>query len=120
MNALRRGAELFEAGKFFEAHEAWEELWLTLEGTDKLFVQGLIQLAAAYHKAFVQAQPRGCVKLLQSALEKLERAPLDHLGVRTGPILERARLNLDQAREWLAGRRSGLLRSDIAHVELLA
>ena len=69
---LARGADLFNRGLYWEAHEAWEELWLTLDDEPKLFVQGLIQVAAAGHKAFVQKQPRGCVKLLTSALEKLD------------------------------------------------
>ena len=71
--SLARGADLFNRGLFWEAHEAWEEAWLELEDEPKLFVQGLIQVAAGYHKATVQNQPRGCVKLLTTALEKLEQ-----------------------------------------------
>ena len=69
--ALARGADLFNRGLHWEAHEAWEELWLALDDEPRLFVQGLIQVAAAGHKAFVQRQPRGCVKLLTTALDKL-------------------------------------------------
>ena len=97
MDPLSRGAELFNRGLYWEAHEAWEELWLELEDEPKLFVQGLIQLAAAYHKATVQMQPRGCVKLHRSALEKL--AP----GVQTEPLLAAARRTLAEAERWLAG-----------------
>jgi predicted metal-dependent hydrolase len=119
-DALRHGADLFNGGQFWEAHEAWEQLWLEAEGVDKLFLQGLIQLAAAYHKAFVQAQPRGCVMLLEAALQKLVPAPEDHLGVRTAPILNRAWLNLDRAKRWRDGLEGPLSREEIAHVELLA
>lgn len=120
LDSLQRGVELFNAGLFWESHEAWEELWLELEGTDKLFLQGLIQLAAAYHKAFVQEQPRGCVRLLEASLEKLAPAPVDHLGVRTGPILERARRNLEVAKRWLEGTGPALSRDEVARVDLLA
>ena len=58
MTALENGAALYARGEYFEAHEAWEELWLSLDGEPRLFVQGLIQVAAACHKAFVQDQPR--------------------------------------------------------------
>lgn len=37
----------FAAGRFFEAHEEWERLWLRAAGQERLFLQGLIQLAAA-------------------------------------------------------------------------
>ena len=44
-DSLERGAALFNTGKFWEAHEAWEEAWLELENEEKLFLQGLIQVA---------------------------------------------------------------------------
>ena len=117
--ALARGAELFNAGKHWEAHEAWEELWLALEDEPKLFVQGLIQAAAAGHKAFVQHQPRGCVKLLASALEKLEHAPPDFLGVDTRSFLPGLRRMQAEAERWLAGDVDGLHRSLMPAVVLL-
>lgn len=45
-----RGVSLFNAGQWWEAHEAWEEVWHAATGDDRLFVQGLILLAAALHK----------------------------------------------------------------------
>ena len=73
--ALRRGAALFDEGRFWDAHEAWEEAWLEEDGEVRLLLQGLIQVAAGYHKATVQLQPNGCVKLLRSGLTKLEPLP---------------------------------------------
>jgi predicted metal-dependent hydrolase len=122
MNArevLARGAGLFNRGLYWEAHEAWEELWLTLEDDPKLFVQGLIQVAAAGHKAFVQKQPRGCVKLLTTALEKLERAPPDFLGVETRSFLPAVHRMLDEARRWLDGEVTDLHRALVPPVVLL-
>ena len=107
-DALARGADLFNRGLYWEAHEAWEELWLELEDQPKLFVQGLIQVAAAGHKAFVQDQPRGCVKLLGTALEKLESAPPDFLGVETQRLLPALRRMLSEAERWKAGETTGL------------
>ena len=104
-HALARGAELYNLGLYWEAHEAWEELWLQLLDEPREFVQGLIQVAAAGHKAFVQKQPRGCVKLLRSGLEKLEGKPRDFLGVETARFLAGVREALAEAERWLAGDR---------------
>ena len=48
---LETGASLFDDGKFWHAHEAWEDLWNDLKRRDAspheiLLVQGLIQTAA--------------------------------------------------------------------------
>ncbi len=115
---LERGAALFNQGLYWEAHEAWEELWLELEDEPKLFVQGLIQVAAGYHKATVQMQPRGCVKLLGTALEKLERAPADFLGVETRQFLPEVRRTLAEAERWLAGDVAGLDPARLPRVSL--
>jgi uncharacterized protein len=117
--ALGRGAELFNAGEHFEAHEAWEELWLVLEDEQKLFVQGLIQAAAAGHKAFVQHQPSGCVKLLTSALEKLESTPSDFLGIETRSFLVALRRMLVEAERWKVGEIDGLHRTLMPRVVLI-
>lgn len=47
---LRAGARLFNAGQWWEAHEAWETEWMRAHGQEKQFIQGLILLAAALHK----------------------------------------------------------------------
>jgi uncharacterized protein len=47
---LQQGAQLFAAGEWYEAHEAWEHIWMTAVGDEREFVQGLILLAAALHK----------------------------------------------------------------------
>ena len=117
--ALARGAALFNDGLYWEAHEAWEELWLELEDEPKLFVQGLIQVAAGYFKATVQLQPRGCVKLLTTALDKLDRAPPDFMGVETRRFLPAVRGTLSAAHRWLAGEIPGIDRALLPRIELI-
>ncbi len=46
---LLEGARFFNLGRFFESHEVWESLWHEVEGKERQLLQGLIQLAAAYH-----------------------------------------------------------------------
>jgi predicted metal-dependent hydrolase len=117
--ALARGAELFNQQLYWESHEAWEELWLELEDEPKLFVQGLIQVAAGYHKATVQMQPRGCVKLLTSALAKLDPAPPDFMGVETQRFLPAVRRTLAEAQRWLAGEVAGVDRALLPRIEMI-
>jgi predicted metal-dependent hydrolase len=78
--SLARGVELFNAGRFWEAHEAWEELWLKESGDEKQFLQGLIQLAAAYHHVQRGTFP-GAVRLFEAALRRLAPFAPDHDGV---------------------------------------
>jgi predicted metal-dependent hydrolase len=77
---FRKGIALFNARKFFEAHEVWEELWLVEPEPEKAFLQGLIQLAAACHH-HIRGNPRGMQSLLAAGLAKLRRFPDDHHGI---------------------------------------
>jgi len=44
---FQEGIDLFNAGHYFECHEAWEQVWNRTEGDEKLAIQGLIQAAVA-------------------------------------------------------------------------
>ena len=44
------GVDLYNFAYWWEAHEAWEGLWHQAEGTYRLFLQGLIQVSAAFIK----------------------------------------------------------------------
>ena len=47
---LEDGIVLFNRGQFFEAHEVWEDAWRRARGEDEVFLHGLIQVAAGFHK----------------------------------------------------------------------
>jgi len=70
---FERGRDLFNRGRFFDAHEAWEALWLHAHGPRRLFLQGLIQIAAGCHKAYERGDERGCAALVGAGLEKISR-----------------------------------------------
>jgi predicted metal-dependent hydrolase len=75
-DALLRGSALFDAGAFFEAHEAWEEQWrVEIDETRRRFLQGLIQVAAAFHKLFVAHSVDAASRLLTKGLAKLDACP---------------------------------------------
>lgn len=47
---LQEGARLFNAGEWWEAHEAWETPWHAATGERRALLSALILLAAALHK----------------------------------------------------------------------
>ena len=68
------GLAHFNSRRFFEAHEVWEEVWLVEDEPEKTFLQGLIQLAAAFHH-YGRGNPSGAESLLASGIVKLSRFP---------------------------------------------
>lgn len=68
------GIRLFNAGKYFEAHEAWEEIWMRSSGEARLFFQMLIQSAVCFHH-YEGGNARGATGLYERVLEKLSRLP---------------------------------------------
>jgi len=80
MTPLEQGISLFNARKFWHAHEAWERDWLSASDPHKQFLQGLIQLAAAYHHV-QRGTFSGGVRLFNAALLKLSAFPADYSGV---------------------------------------
>ena len=98
---FERGVALFNAGKFFEAHEAWEELWLVEPEPEKTFLQGMIQLAAAFHHCR-RGNSRGAKSLLAAGITKLDRFPGRHRGL----ALAQLRAQATRWVRWL-GREEG-------------
>src|SRR5882762_481700 len=72
--ALADGLRRYDAGAFFTAHGAWETVWLEAPEPDKTFLQGLIQVTAAFHH-LQRKNPLGTTRLLQAALRRLEPYP---------------------------------------------
>ncbi len=79
--AWTRGVDLFEAGEYWECHEALEPVWLSAEGIDREFYGGVILLAAALHKAREMKSPRGGRRNYAKALAHLALVPDEYAGV---------------------------------------
>src|SRR5262245_57537756 len=71
-----RGAALFDAARFFEAHEVFEDLWRASTGDHRRLYQGVVQVCAGLVK-HQRGQPGPAVTLLRRGLEKLDRAPAE-------------------------------------------
>ena len=70
---FQEGARLFNEGRYFEAHEAWELLWRRTGPSDpgREICQGLIQLAAACHhlRQGSEKGARGCLENARAHLK---------------------------------------------------
>jgi predicted metal-dependent hydrolase len=78
--ALARGIAEFNAGRFFQAHEIWEEGWHPSPEPERDFWQGLIQVAVGLtHRQ--RGNATGAVTLLRRGARKLRRYPDGHEGV---------------------------------------
>lgn len=82
---FQEGLAHFNARRFFEAHESWEEIWLTEAEPEKTFLQGLIQVAAAFHH-YGRGNRGGAESLLTSGIVKLGRFPENHGGLALGEL----------------------------------
>ena len=83
-----KGIRLFNRKHFFEAHEAWEEIWKrTTDEEDKRFIQGLIQAAASFvhvERGNIQA----AIELHDTASEKLQSFRQGYWGADIQKFLE--------------------------------
>src|SRR3989304_5133699 len=83
---LLQGIQQYNEGYFFEAHETWEELWLQSPWPARQFLQGLIQVAAAFVHLMRHEYP-GSVRLLDAGADKLAAFPPDTLGIDAGRLV---------------------------------
>src|SRR5438128_3494078 len=67
------GIDLYNAGEYHAAHDAWEERWMGPVAPDeKLFLQAMIQSAVAFHHLQI-GRPGAARRLYLLAKKKLAR-----------------------------------------------
>lgn len=92
------GIELYNAGEFHAAHDAWEERWMGEVGqSEKLFLQAMIQSAVAFHHLEI-GRPGAARRMYQMAKEKFERLQTDRF---MSLDLRDYQAQLDRALSWL-------------------
>ena len=101
--ALARGRELFDRGRFFEAHDVWEEAWRSESGDRRRLLQGLIQIAAAIHKVSRAERPGGAARLLDAGLAKLDGISDAEAGFPLEAFVLAATVFCEAVRSWAAG-----------------
>src|SRR5947209_17792832 len=92
------GIDLYNAGEFHAAHDAWEDRWRDDAGPrEKLFLQALIQSAVAFHHLEI-GRPGAARRMYQMAKEKFAR--LDQAVFMSLDLAE-YQAQLDRALSWL-------------------
>lgn len=74
------GIQLFNEHEYFDAHEAWEDVWHMAYGIKHDFYQGMIQCAVALEH-YRRSNPRGVVSLYKSYQPKFEQVPPVFMGL---------------------------------------
>lgn len=73
--------DLFDAGNYFGAHEAWETCWARCKGTyDEEFFKGLAQLGAGYTH-WMRGNAHGADALMGRALSRIGLLGSPHRGI---------------------------------------
>jgi predicted metal-dependent hydrolase len=96
---LAEGLHCYRTQQFFEAHEHWEAVWLTLVEPEKSFLQALVQISAAFHH-LCRGNRIGAMSLLTRSLRTLDQSPLQFCGVDVAKIRH-------EARNWLTSLQQG-------------
>ncbi|HUZ86834.1 MAG TPA: DUF309 domain-containing protein [Candidatus Baltobacterales bacterium] len=85
---LAEGIELFNSGRYWDAHEVWEREWtLDRRSPDSGFYKGLIQVAAGCLH-YGRRNRRGSVNKWRTGTAYLRPYLPTHLGVRLAPLVE--------------------------------
>lgn len=79
--------DLFNRAHFFEAHEAWEDVWRAAPPAEKKFLQGLIQIAVAFHHHST-GNLVGARSLLERGTRNLQGYPEEHCDLRLAAFLD--------------------------------
>jgi len=96
---LNEGLLCYRTKQFFEAHEHWEAVWLTLAEPEKTFLQAIVQISAAFHH-HQRGNRIGAISLLTRSLRRLDRSPSPFCRL----DVERIR---QEARRWLQALQHG-------------
>jgi uncharacterized protein len=91
--SLADGLALARAGRYFEAHEAFEDAWRAAPPDERDFFQGLVHVVVAWYQDG-RGNETGCGRQLEKAARRLAAYAPSHRGVDVASLLaqvERAR-----------------------------
>ena len=95
---LARGVELFNAGAFYDCHEAFEDVWRSTAPEPRDLWQGLIQVAVGLHHAIDRGRPSPGRRVLARGRRRLATLPSPCHGLDLAALLAAA----DRWDAWLA------------------
>ena len=82
-----RGISLFNHGHFFEAHEVLEDVWRAAPVEQKKFLQGLVQLAVAFHHHST-GNHVGMRSVMERGIRNLGGQPDGFCGIKLAPLMQ--------------------------------
>jgi uncharacterized protein len=85
---LREGINLFNQRRFFDCHEVLEGFYHETDEANKPFLEGLIQLAAAFRLFCDFGEVRGAVRMVYQALIRFENYQPVFLQVRVQDLCQ--------------------------------
>lgn len=101
---FREGVRRFNAGRYFEAHEAFEDVLDDVEGDTRWdLVLALVQVAVGYHKS-AHGHP-GAARMLELGADKLAAFAADAWGIDVEALRRRLADDLARARAGTLARR---------------
>ena len=87
-DGLERGVELFNAGEFWEAHEAWEGAWMPhRHQPEGDFYKGLVQVAAGFYH-YRRRNRNGALVKWRDGAAYLRRFAPEREGISLAPIID--------------------------------
>ena len=84
--ALAHGLELARAGRYFEAHEAFEDAWRSADAYERDFFQGLVHVVVAWYQGG-RGNLVGCRRQLDKAARRLGPYAPEHRSVDVASLL---------------------------------
>ena len=77
---FNQGVAFFNSGRYFDAHEAWEDTWRESSEPERQWLQGLVQVAVALHHESI-GNRLGAKSVLARAAANLGGAPREFLAL---------------------------------------
>ena len=87
---LREGIGLFNDGQFFQCHDILETLYHEADEAQKPFLEGLVQLAAAFRIFCDFGEIKGPVRMIYQALIRFENYQPTFLAIRVKDFCQAA------------------------------
>ena len=84
--SLAEGLALARSGRYFEAHEAFEDAWRAAQPDERDFFQGLVHVVVAWYQDG-RGNETGCRRQLEKATRRLAAYAPQHRGVDVASLL---------------------------------
>jgi predicted metal-dependent hydrolase len=84
--SLADGLALARSGRYFEAHEAFEDAWRAAPPDERDFFQGLVHVVVAWYQDG-RGNETGCRRQLEKAARRLAAYAPEHRGVDVASLL---------------------------------